>query len=197
MNESIIIGSHQPTRRRRGGSFTLILSLLAAGAAAWYLLAPATNPPAPLPILPAAATTTPAAPLVSSVQLAFLDGSGKAKGKAVGCDKLALVELEVTPTADPLSASLASLFSGATTTKLVPGNYVAERQAELRFDHAALEGTTAQVYLVGTTTPLGGECDDPRLQGQVEETALANSEAKKVKIFVNGEPYAAPSLKGD
>jgi hypothetical protein len=42
----------------------------------------------------------------------------------------------------------------------------------------------ATVHLTGKLT-LGGECDDPRVQAELEETALQFSTVKKVSFYVN------------
>jgi hypothetical protein len=45
----------------------------------------------------------------------------------------------------------------------------------------------ADIRLAGKLS-LGGECDDPRVQAQFEQTALQFSTVHSVSIFINGRP---------
>jgi hypothetical protein len=74
----------------------------------------------------------------------------------------------------------------------MPGNYVASN-TNLTFDKAVIENGVAKVYLNGDVGPLGGSCDNPRLQIQVEEAALQFNTVNSVEIYVNGEKYTTPS----
>ena len=94
-----------------------------------------------------------------------------------------------------VSCRMMVLFKEATTTDLVPGNFVAAQ--DLAFDHAVVEGKVARVYLKGTPS-YAGVCDDPRVTVQIRETTLANAPAvDTVEIFLNGEKYEVPSEKGE
>jgi hypothetical protein len=50
-----------------------------------------------------------------------------------------------------------------------------------------LEDGEAIVKLSGTLM-LGGVCDNPRVEAQLEETALQFSTVSRVSVFVNGVP---------
>jgi hypothetical protein len=197
MNESIIIGSERPTARGPWPGVALLLALALVGVLSWNFLG---QRPAPAPIVvpPVATGTAPVmpAPVVSSVKLAFLDGSGEGAGEAFGCDQIALVDLPVPPTADPAAAAVAALFTAATSTDLTPGNFVAGQDG-LSLDEVEAHEDDVHVYLSGAVA-YAGVCDDPRLQIQIEETVRANApKVDEVEIFLNGEPYEAPNEKGE
>ena len=58
-----------------------------------------------------------------------------------------------------------------------------------------LEDGEAVVNLSGTLM-LGGVCDNPRVETQLEETALQFSTVSRVSLFVNGVPLE-DLLSGD
>lgn len=197
MNESIIIGSDRGTSRGPWPGVALLLALALVALASWALLGRAapTQPvlvPAPL----ASSTVVTPKPVVSLVKLAFLDASGEGEGEPFGCDTLALVEVPVAPTADPVTAALTALFAPATTTDLAPGNFVAD-QLDLAFAEVEVHEDDIHVNLVGAPT-YAGVCDDPRLQIQIEQTVRANApDVDEVEIFLNGEEYQQPNEKGE
>lgn len=197
MNESIIIGSDRHTTRGPWPGVSLLLALAAVAVGSWFLFGRA-EAPSPIVVPPLASTTPVAvpAPVVTSVKLAFLDGSGEGSGESVGCDTLALVQVPVAATADPVSAALSALFEPATTTDLMPGNFVAD-QDDLAFNRAEVHEGDLHVYLTGSVT-YAGVCDDPRLNIQIEETVRANATSPigEVEIFLNDEIYAAPDERG-
>jgi hypothetical protein len=189
MNESIIIGSERGTSRGPWPGVALVLALALVAVIAWNFMGQRAVP-TPIPIIPSAATTTPPAPLVSSVSIALLDTSGAGSGKSVGCDTLELVAVPVAPTTSAAAAAVAALFAPATTTEFT--NFVAE-QAGLSLDSVELHEDDVHVYLSGAVT-YGGACDNPRLQIQVEETVRASAPAiDEVEIFLDGDPYEMPT----
>lgn len=196
MNESIIIGSDRGTPRGPWPGIALLVALVALAVGSWLFLGESAEGPAD--DFPLATTTdvVAPAPVVATVKLAFLDGSGDGAGKPIGCDSLELVALAVPPTADPVSVALESLFGAATSTDLTPGNFVAGQDG-LAFDRAESHEDDVHVYLTGEVT-YAGVCDDPRLQFQIEETVRANRPAvDEVEIFLNDEPYEMPNEKGE
>jgi len=62
-------------------------------------------------------------------------------------------------------------------------------QSDLQVQSATMEGGQAVVHLSGTMM-LGGVCDNPRVQAQLEETARQFSPTGQVAVFVNDVPLA-------
>jgi hypothetical protein len=139
------------------------------------------------------------APTTSKVRIALLTDQGTMQlaGKNRGCDKVVLIERSVTPTTSPLNAALAELFSYKGVwpyTDTQPGNFIST-QTSLSFDLATIENGVAKIYLRGETGPLAGVCDDPRLESQIQETALQFSTVTSVEIYINGIRYTTPSQR--
>lgn len=138
------------------------------------------------------AATSLASRIIPIAMLDYDAGGGRyvkeSSGKARGCDTVVLTE-HVLPkaTATPLHASLQQLFAYATDTVGGWQNFIASQNDTLRFDHAEITGTTANIYLTGALGPLGGICDNPRAAIQIEETALAYPTVDSVRLYLNGE----------
>ncbi len=117
-------------------------------------------------------------------------GDAGQSGQEVGCqDSVIPVEVEIEPTAAPLTAALETLlglderFFGET------GLYNALHRTELAVDSVDIADGVATIDLTGDF-PIGGVCDGPRVQAQLEETALQYDSVDEVQIFVNGAPLA-------
>lgn|SRR3989344_2762166 len=131
------------------------------------------------------------APLVSRVKIALLVDPGdeefKSTSKSRGCDAVVLVERTVPQTTQPLNAAYRELFRRQEQWPYGPGqagNFISSR-TQLNFERASIEGGVARVYLTGAIGSLGGVCDEPRLQAQIEETAFQFPNIKSVEIFLN------------
>ena len=69
-------------------------------------------------------------------------------------------------------------------------------QSDLQVDSISLDNGKAVIKLTGTLT-LGGECDNPRVEAQLESTVLQFSTIQEVTIYLNGQLLKdALSLKG-
>lgn len=133
----------------------------------------------------------------TSVKIALLDTDGSSDGKPRGCDKVVLIQRSVKPTTQPLNAALKELFEENETRVDGYMNFMAKTNDTLKFDRATVSEGTARVYLTGRLSGLGGVCDDPRAQIQIEETALQFSTVNKVIIYLNGaETTLTPDLRG-
>jgi hypothetical protein len=123
-------------------------------------------------------------------------GDNGMSGKKIGCgDSVVPVPMEVPYTVGVLKASLNALFSLKERDYGERGLYNSLYQSDLRVQDALLEDGTATVNLTGNLQ-LGGECDNPRVKAQIEETALQFSTLHQLKVFLNGEPLdQALSLK--
>ena len=158
----------------------------------------ATTPSTPtVKLLPTA--TTMIAPGKMTIKLFFvaLEDNGKS-GKKIGCnDSIVAVDRAIAETPAPLTAALTELFSIHDKTYGESGLYNALAKANLKIDGAAVINGKATINLSGTLG-LGGECDDPRVQAQIEQVALQFSTVKQVSVFLNGIPLEkALSGKGN
>jgi hypothetical protein len=121
--------------------------------------------------------------------LVALEDDG-ASGATIGCgDSLVPVRRAVAPTRLPLLAALNELLAQKSEFYGESGLYNALWQSNLRVQTAEIRDGTATVALVGQVR-LGGTCDSPRFQAQIEETIRAASGAETVNVFLNGTPMA-------
>lgn len=121
------------------------------------------------------------------IYLVALGDNGK-NGKKVGCDdSLVPVTRKVTATATPLKAALMELFADRQPDKkevdLNLGNY----WRGMRLKSVSIEKGTALIHLTGEAPPVAGICDEPRIKGQIIETAKQFPTVKRVKVFINGK----------
>ncbi len=108
----------------------------------------------------------------------------------VGCgDRAYAHTYPIAPTNAPMTAAYKLLLSKHAQHEPPAGAYNALYQSRLTLRSASIYNGTAYVYLVGTLR-LGGTCDAPRVQAQLENVALQFSNVKKANIFVNGKPLA-------
>jgi hypothetical protein len=112
-------------------------------------------------------------------------------GPAVGCgDSVVSVERSIAPTQAPLRAALNELLAIREQYYGLSGLYNALYQADLTVDNVTIDSNgLATIHLSGTLM-LGGVCDGPRVQAQLEYTALQFSTVRSVQIFVNDVPLA-------
>jgi len=118
-------------------------------------------------------------------------------GKEIGCgDSVVPVQVPIPTTQGVLKAALVALLSIKQQYYGESGLYNALYQSDLHLDSAAVTNGNAVVYLSGTLT-LGGECDNPRVQAQLEETVLQFSTVHSVMIYINDQLLSdILSLKG-
>jgi hypothetical protein len=122
------------------------------------------------------------------IYLVALGDNGK-NGKKVGCDdSLVPLTRKVTATAAPLRAAILELFADRAPDKkeidLNLGNYWRGMQLK----SVSIEKGTAIIHLTGEAPSVAGICDEPRIKGQIIETAKQFPTVKKVKVFINGKP---------
>jgi hypothetical protein len=109
-------------------------------------------------------------------------------GKAIGCgDRVVPVEVEIDSTIAPLTAALNRLLALETREYGQSGLYNALYQSDLTLEGIDIEGREALIELSGELV-LGGACDNPRVQAQLQQTALQYATVDRVSIFINGEP---------
>ena len=160
---------------------------------------PAANP-TNSPAYPAAGETVePTALPISSgsvqIFLIAMEDNGKS-GKAVGCgDSVVPVEIMVDPGADALRTGLDTLLGLKDPYYGQSGLYTALYQSTLQVEKIEIETNEIKVELSGQMM-LGGECDNPRVKGQLEETVAPFAQGRQVKITINGKDLdEALSLK--
>lgn len=153
------------------------------------LSAPTFIPGPPTAIPSPTATASPMPPHTQSVNLYLiaLADDGKS-GKAVGCgDSVVAVEVPIEPTVGVLRAALTKLLEVKSQYYGQSGLYNSLYQSNLKIDKLYVQNGEAGIYLSGDLT-LGGECDNPRVQAQIEATALQFSTVQRVVIYINNKP---------
>jgi hypothetical protein len=144
------------------------------------LLPAATQPPSVLP------TSTAGEQLVKIVLIA-LEDNGQA-GTLVGCGDSAIpITVAIPPTQGVLRAALEKLFSAKNQFYGEAGYYNALYQSDLQVTSVTIEQGKAIIHLTGSLT-LGGVCDAPRVEAQIEQTALQFSTVNEVNVFINDVP---------
>lgn len=109
-------------------------------------------------------------------------------GKKIGCDdSLVAVTTESVTTTDTVKSAMQRLLANHEMYYGESGLYNALYQSDLTYVSSSVSGDTVHVTLTGTLAQ-SGECDSPRVQAQLEQTAIkAASGATKAKITLNGK----------
>ena len=152
--------------------------------------------PSPTLLVPTATqalpTSTESAPTASTEQivkifLIALEDNGQS-GTRVGCGDSAIpVTVTIPKTQGVLRAALEKLLSAKKQFYGESGYYNALYQSDLQVAKVTIEQGKAIIHLTGTIM-LGGTCDAPRLEAQIEQTALQFSTVSDVVVFVNDVP---------
>ena len=138
---------------------------------------------------PAPASATPATSTEQTVKifLIALEDNGQS-GPLVGCgDSAVPVTVTIPQTQGVLLAALEKLLSIKEQFYGESGLYNALYQSDLQVAGVAIEQGKAIIHLRGTVM-LGGTCDAPRFQAQIEQTALQFSTVNDVDVFINDKP---------
>jgi len=163
-------------------------------------------PTVPIDTLPATAlpvsTDTQVIPAATTKQMVKIfmiavDDNGQA-GTPVGCgDSVVPIMVEIPSTQAVLKAALQALLSTKDQFYGQSGLYNALYQSDLQLESASIDASgKASVNLTGSLK-MGGECDTPRVQAQLEQTVRQFPNVTEVNIFINGKPIAdVLSLKG-
>ena len=193
--------------RIRGG-------MLMAAALGTILLAGCTGPPAATSSPPAAGSSTTGAPASSGTSsLPATTGSARpaspappsnqavtgpltlyyvafgdngASGPVIGCgDSLVATTSAPLTYTDKLQAAMTALLANHSVAVGQSGLNNSLAQSSLALAGTSLDGGTATVDLSGSIVQ-GGECDAPRIIGQLRQTAATASGAATVRINING-----------
>jgi hypothetical protein len=123
------------------------------------------------------------------VFLVALDDNGKS-GAKIGCnDSLVSVTREVSPTRAPLRAALEELLKLPQKGGPQDSLHNALYYSKLKVRSVSLRRGVATVHLRGTVV-VAGICDNPRVEGQIEATALQFPGVRRVKVYVNNRPLS-------
>ncbi len=167
------------------------------------LASPNTPPTKALPLpskTPVASTAEPIQPSPSPLPLSTQPGQGSVQiflialedngqsGKKIGCDDSVIpVTVTIAPTVGVLRAALEELLSLEDIYYGMTGLYNALHQSNLKLDSVSILQGKATIHLSGELM-VSGVCDNPRIEAQLEETALQFSTVSQVSIFINGTP---------
>jgi spore germination protein GerM len=134
-------------------------------------------------------------PQMVEIYLIALDDSGQS-GPQVGCgDSAVPVQVPISPTKDVLKAALERLLALKTQYYGQSGLYNALYQSDLHLDGVNIKDGVAIINLSGSLQ-IGGECDSPRVEAQINQTALQFAAVKDVSVSINGRTLQdALSLK--
>jgi hypothetical protein len=147
--------------------------------------------PSPTPQVLEPTTSPTEEPLVHTVRifLVAIDDNGQG-GQLIGCgDSLIPVDVEIPPTQGVMKAALQALLLLKTQYYGESGLYNALYQADLQVEKITITDGKASVYLTGEMI-MGGECDIPRVQAQLEQTVLQFPTVSEADIFINGQSLA-------
>ncbi len=123
------------------------------------------------------------------IHLIAIEDAG-ASGPAIGCgDSVIPVVVDIEPTVGVMTAAFNRLLSIKDQFYGESGLYNALYQSNLTLSGINIVNGVATVSLSGQLM-LGGTCDAPRVQAQLEQTALQYSTVSAVNILVNGVPLA-------
>ncbi len=134
-------------------------------------------------------TPIPTRPTEQNVKifLIALEDNGRA-GPLIGCgDSAVPITVTIPKTQGVLRAALERLLSETAQFYGESGLYNALYQSNLQVADVTIEQGKAAIHLTGTLV-LGGTCDAPRVQAQIEQTALQFSTVSDVAVFVNDVP---------
>jgi hypothetical protein len=133
----------------------------------------------------------------ASIFLIALEDNG-VSGELVGCgDSAVPVKVTIPGTQSAIQGALEALFSVKEQFYGESGLYNALYQSDLQVESVSVEGGKATVHLTGSLV-LGGMCDNPRVQAQIEKTARQFAAVSEVTVFLNGQLLQdALSLKGE
>ena len=117
--------------------------------------------------------------------LIAIDDVGRS-GKKIGCgDSVLAVTRQIQRTRAPLRAALEELLRMPERYGSDPELYNALHRSELRLESVSVRRGLARINFAGQLVTRG-VCDSPRVQAQIEETALQFPIVKNVQVFING-----------
>ncbi|MTH67160.1 hypothetical protein GJ743_02075 [Agromyces bracchium] len=158
--------------------------------------APDTGEPtdSPTPAATSSEPTTPAAtapgPVAERLVLFYVAyGDEGTVGEPIGCgDSLVGIVTEPVTTADPLRESMERLLAGTSRDLGTTGLHSALPGGTLAYTDGGLGADgVVTVELTGLPSP-AGSCDNPRIEAQLERTAMEAVGASEALVLVDGVP---------
>lgn len=111
-------------------------------------------------------------------------------GQSIGCDDSAVpVVVDQVETDDIVKTTFERLLSDKDRDYDSSALYNALYNSDLSFVNSEKNDNSVTVNLSGDFN-LGGVCDAPRVQAQLELTAMTAANVEKVEIFVDSEPLS-------
>jgi Sporulation and spore germination len=136
---------------------------------------------------PPTATAAASSEQMVKIFLIALEDNGRS-GSLVGCgDSAVPVTVTIPQTQGVLRAALEKLFSAKKQFYGESGLYNALYQSDLQVEKVTIEQGKALIHLTGTLM-LGGVCDAPRVEAQIQQTALQFSTVNEAAVFINDKP---------
>jgi len=147
----------------------------------------------PSQTIPSVVTVAPPGAMIKIPMIAINDNG--VSGLKIGCDDSVIMVDKPFIGRDALVQAYEELLAVRTYNYGESGLVDPLYQSTLTIKRIFLEDGIAHVYLEGAFM-MGGVCDIPRVQAQLEQTALQFPEVKSVQVFVNDKTLAeALSLK--
>lgn len=121
------------------------------------------------------------------IYLTALEDNGQS-GELIGCgDSAVPVAVDIEPTVAPMTAALNAMLNNNQQFYGDTGLYNVFYQSDLRVAGIDIVNGQANIHLTGTVN-LGGVCDSPRVEAQLEKTALQYKTVDSVVILIDGQP---------
>lgn len=141
------------------------------------------------------ATSSPEALIKTNLYL--ISARGLASGaEPVGCgDFVSPLPVSIPETTEPLKDTFEKLLTFDPQKEYGSDTFTSPvAKMGLKFDGATIVGGTAKINLSGNFS-LSGVCESPRIQAQLEKTALQFNTIKKVEIYINGKMLSSLLLE--
>lgn len=124
-----------------------------------------------------------------NIYLVALGDNGKT-GKKIGCDdSLVPVTRTIRKTSAPLAAAIRELLQTPQHPEATPNLENFWKGRNLKVKSVVLSNHTATIYLTGEVF-VAGVCDEPRIESQIQATALQFPTVKRVKVFIGKRTLA-------
>lgn len=164
----------------------IVICILLVGAVALIFFFPKTSQAPTIQTSPTIPSPTQRVSYQPSIYFIALEDNGQS-GDKIGCnDSVVAVKRTPAKSTTPLKDTLVDLLSYKEQYFGESGFYNALYQSNLSVENAIITDGHAVISLKGSLQ-IGGICDAPRVQAQLEKTVLQFSEVKKITITVNGE----------
>lgn len=171
----------------------IVVLIVLAGLGYWYfkIRVPKTISPNPSPAISipsqTSPTTNPSGQETMKIKIFMIAVNDNGQtGKKIGCgDSAVAVTREIPYTQAVLKAAMSELVSIKDKNYGESGLYNPLYQSNLTLVSANIDSNGKAIVKFTGTLQLLGECEDPRIKAQFEETAFQFSSVKSVEIWIN------------